>query len=33
MTGNTHVTLRNSTVLANRPDFCNPENTILGCVN
>jgi hypothetical protein len=32
-TGNTHVTLRNSTVLANHPDNCNPENTIPGCVN
>jgi len=32
-TGNTNVTLRNSTVTSNTPDNCNPLNTIPGCVN
>ena len=32
-TGNSHVSLRNSTVLANIPNNCNPANTIPGCVN
>ncbi len=32
-TGNTNVTLHNSTVTSNTPDNCNPLNTILDCVN
>jgi hypothetical protein len=32
-TGNTNVTLTQSTVTSNKPDNCNPLNTIPGCVN
>jgi hypothetical protein len=32
-TGNTNVTLTNSTVTSNTPDNCSPLNTIAGCVN
>jgi hypothetical protein len=32
-TGNTNVTLKNSTVTSNTPDNCSPLNTIQGCVN
>jgi hypothetical protein len=32
-TGNTNVTLTNSTVTSNTPDNCSPLNTIQGCVN
>jgi hypothetical protein len=32
-TGNTHVTLKTSTVTSNTPDNCNPLHTIQGCVN
>ena len=32
-TGNTSVTLKNSTVTSNTPDNCSPLNTIQGCVN
>lgn len=31
-TGNTNVTLQNSTVTSNTPDNCNPLGTIPGCV-
>lgn len=32
-TGNTNVTLRNSTVAGNKPDNCSPANAIVGCSN
>lgn len=32
-TGNTNVTLRDTSVVANTPDNCNPANTIPGCFN
>jgi hypothetical protein len=32
-TGNTNVTLTQSTVTSNKPDNCSPLNTIPGCVN
>jgi hypothetical protein len=32
-TGNTNVTLTQSTVTSNKPDNCNPLNTIPGCVS